>query len=173
MSSTGRRSLLLVPLVALLAGNGITGAVASPPAQASASASASASGTFTYLSSTFRHVRSDHGDKIIRLTATVSYTGTFRGRSTVLGKLILHANGTANFYDVETFAGTVKGVRGTVTFFLSGWTDRAGVVRATDVIVSATGKLDDLDGLLREVGTVPSPDGPAGTYTGAIRFSQH
>src|SRR6266540_4301142 len=128
------------------------------------------SGTFTYTSSTFNSIRSAGGNTIIDLTATVSYTGTFSGTSTVQGTLIIHADGSANFNDVETFTGTVSGVPGTVTFKLTGRNDSAGVIRATDAIVGATGELAGLHGVLTEVGTVPSLNGPAGTYSGQIQF---
>jgi hypothetical protein len=161
MSSTGRRLLLLLPLAALLAVACVAAAAASPPTPAS--------GTFAYLAATFNGVRSEGGNTIIDdLSASVSYTGTFSGTSTVQGTLILHADGTANFRDVETFTGTVNGVPGTVTFRLEGRTDRAGVVNATDAVVSATGALADLHGVLSLVGTVPSPNGPVGTYSGQI-----
>ncbi len=165
MSRTARIRLLLVSLVALLAVAGVSGAAASPPT--------SASGTFTYTSSTFNDVRSAGGNTIIGdLTATVSYTGTFSGTSTVQGTLILHPDGSANFHDVETFTGTVNGVPGTVTFNLAGtgsMAPPAGSFRGTDVIVSGTGGLANLRGVLSEVGTVPAPlPGPLGTYTGQI-----
>ncbi len=161
MSSTARVRLL-VSVVALLAVGGVTGAAASPPAPAS--------GAFTYTSATFNSIRSAGGNTIIDLTATVSYTGTFSGTSTVQGTLIIHADGSANFNDVETFTGTVSGVPGTVTFKLTGRNDSAGVIRATDAIVGATGELAGLHGVLTEVGTVPSLNGPAGTYSGQIQF---
>ena len=164
MFSKGRRFLLLVPLAALLAVVCVAGAAASPPTPAS--------GTFAYVAATFNGVRSEGGNTIIDdLSATVSYTGTFSGTSTVQGTLILHADGTANFRDVETFTGTVNGLPGTVTFRLEGTTNRAGVVNATDAVVSATGALAGLHAVLGLVGTVPSPIGPVGTYTGQIQPS--
>ena len=130
---------------------------------ASAAAPVAASGTFTYTSSTFNSIREAGGNVIIDLSATVSYTGTFTGTSTLHGTLILHANGAANFQDVETFSGTVNGVPGTITFRLQGRTDQAGVITATDSIVSASGGLAGLHGVLGEVATL-GPDGPIGTY---------
>jgi len=159
MSTTGRIRLLLVTLVALIAAVAATGAAASPPI--------AASGTFTYTSSTFNSIREVGGNLIIDLSATVSYTGTFTGTSTLHGTLILHANGTANFQDVETFTGTVNGVAGTVTFRLQGRTDQAGVITATDVIVSASGELAGIHGVLSEVATLEAA-GPVGTYSGEI-----
>jgi Protein of unknown function (DUF3224) len=75
----------------------------------------------------------------------------------------------ANFHDVEIFTGTVNGVPGTVTFNLNGSNDPTAALKATDTIVSATGDLAGLDGVLNEVGTV-GPNGPVGTYTGQIQF---
>ena len=156
MSRTAR--LLPVLPIAVLLGLG-TAAAASPPT--------SAQGTFTYLASTFDGVRVEGGNTIINnLRATVSYTGTFSGTSTLHGKLVLHADGTANFHDVETFTGTVDGVSGTVTLSLEGATNPNGVVNATDTVLRATGALTDLHGVLDLVGTVPSPSGPVGSYSG-------
>ncbi|TML05254.1 MAG: hypothetical protein E6G36_03260 [Actinobacteria bacterium] len=118
--------MLFAMLAAVALGAG-PGAAASPPTPAS--------GTFTYLSSTFDSMRSAGGNTIIDLSATVSYTGTFSGTSTLHGILIFHSDGTgaqfppwrANFHDVETFTGTVNGVSGTVTFNLNGSNDPTGV----------------------------------------------
>jgi hypothetical protein len=163
MSSTSRIRLLLVAVLALLAAVAPSGAAASSPI--------AASGTFTYTSSTFNSIREVGGNLIIDLSATVSYTGTFTGTSTLHGTLILHANGTANFQDVETFAGTVNGVPGTLTLRLQGRTDQAGVITATDVIASASGELAGLHGVLSEVATLGA-DGPVGTYSGEIVTGQ-
>ena len=156
--------VLLLTLVAVLALVGVTGAAASPPT--------SASGTFTTTSATFNNARSDGGNTIYDLTATVSYTGTFSGTSIVQGTLIFHADGSANFHDVETFTGTVNGKSGTVTFNLAGTgsvAPPAGSYQGTQAIVSGTGELANLHGVLKQVGTVPSAAvGPLGTYTGQI-----
>jgi len=157
-----RLCLLLVPLVAFLAVAGVTGAAASPPT--------SASGNFTTTSGTFNSIREAGGNLIIDLSATVSYTGTLTGTSTVQGILILRADGSANFHDVEVFTGTVNGVPGTVTFSLSGGNDAAGDYKATMAIVSATGELAGLHGVLRQAGSVQPPTGPSGTYSGQILF---
>lgn len=159
MSNTGRIRLLLVTILALLA------AVA--PGGAAASSRSSASGTFTYTFSTFNSVQKAGGNLIIDLSAAVSYTGTFTGTSTLHGTLVLHANGTATFQDVETFTGTVNGAPGTVTFRLDGHADRAGVITARDVIISATDELAGLHGVLSEVATLGA-GGPVGTYSGEI-----
>lgn len=153
--STAIALLLLI----VLAGKG---SAASPPT--------SASGTFTTTSATFNSIRSAGGNTIIDLTATVSYSGTFNGTSIVQGTLIFHADGSANFHDTETFTGTVNGVSGTVTFNLTGGSTPEGLYHGTEVIVSGTGDLANLHGVLRQVGTVPAPIGPAGTYTGQIHF---
>jgi hypothetical protein len=88
----------------VLAAIAASSAAASPPI--------SASGTLTYQSATFNSIRSAGGNTIIDLSATVAYTGTFNGTSTLHGTLILHPNGTANFHDIETFTGTVNGYLG-------------------------------------------------------------
>jgi hypothetical protein len=160
--------LFLLTLAAVLALVGVRGAAA---AQLT-----SASGTFTTTSATFNSARSADGNTIIDLSATLSYTGTFNGTSTLHGHLIFHPNGSANFRDVETFTGTVNGVPGTVTFNLTG-TGRAGptagsfVYEGTQAIVSGTGDLANLHGVLTQVGTVSdTAAGPFGTYTGEIHF---
>ena len=107
-------------------------------------------------------------DLIVDVSATASYTGTFSGTSTLHGILIIHADGSANFHDVETFTGTVNGVPGTVTFNLTGSNDAALAVHATATIVDAGGELAGLHGVLHEVGTVVFPTGPMGTYSGKI-----
>jgi hypothetical protein len=92
--------------------------------------------------------------------------------------LIFHTGGTgvqfppwrANFHDVEVFTGTVNGVPGTVTFNLNGSNDPAGAFKATQTIVSATGDLAGLRGVLRQEGTIGS-GGPIGTYTGQIQLN--
>jgi hypothetical protein len=157
------RAARLLPLlsIAVLLGLGTTAAAASPPM--------SAQGTFAYLASTFDGVRVEGGNTIIdNLSATVAYTGAFSGTSTLHGKLILHADGTANFHDIETFTGTVDGIPGTVTLSLEGATHPNGAVEATDTVLRATGALADLHGVLDLVGTVPSPSGPVGTYSGQL-----
>ncbi len=159
--NTRRLRLLLVPLV-VLAVVGVTGAAASPPTLAS--------GTVGNTASTFNSVRTAGGNLIIDLSATASYTGTFTGTSTINGILIVHANGRASFHDVEIFTGTVNGVPGTVTFNLNGSNDPALAVQATATIISATGDLVGLRGVLHEVGTVVLPAGPVGTYSGHIQF---
>ena len=161
MSTTGRVRLLLVTTVALLAAVAASGASASPPT--------AASGSFTYTSSTFNSVRPAGGNAIIDLSATVSYTGTFKGTSTVEGTLIVHADGSANFHDVETFTGTVNGVSGTVTFDLTGGNGPGFAnFHATDTIISASGGLAGLHGVLNWEGVTLGADGPVGTYSGEL-----
>ena len=156
-----RVRLLLVALVAVFAVAGVTGAAASPPT--------SVSGSFTTTSSSATSVRFDGGNLILEESGIVSYTGTFSGTSTFHGILIIHADGSANFHDVETFTGRVNGVSGTLTLNLNGRNDSTRAVQATDTIVSATGELAGLHGVLSEVGTVTGPPGPLGTYTGQIQ----
>jgi hypothetical protein len=153
--------IFLLTLVAVLALVGVTGAAAAPLT--------SASGTFTTTSATATSARSADGNTIIDLSATLSYTGTFNGTSTLHGILIFHPNGSANFHDVEIFTGTVNGVSGTVTFNLNGSNDASLAVHATDTIVDATGDLAGIHGVLHTVQTVLLPVGPVGTYTGQIQ----
>jgi Protein of unknown function (DUF3224) len=146
------------------------GAVAAPPTEAS--------GTFTTTSATFNSMREVGGNTIIDLSSTIAYTGTFTGTSAVHGLLIFHSDGVgpqfppwrANFHDVEVFTGTVNGVPGTVTFNLNGSSDPSGAIKATDTIVSATGELAGLHGVLSQVGKIETPSGPFGTYSGQIQF---
>ena len=160
MSTTRRLCLLFVPLAALLAAVATTGAAASPTP---------ATGTVGNTSATFNSVRTAGGNLIVDLSATASYTGTFSGTSTLRGILVIHADGSANFHDVETFTGTVNDVPGTVTFDLNGSNDSALVVHATATIVNASGGLAGLHGVLHEVGTVVIPTGPVNTYSGQIQ----
>lgn len=163
VSTRSWRFLLLISVAVALGAACVAGASASPPM--------SASGTLTYTSSTFNSITSAGGNTIIDLSATVSYTGTLSGTSTLHGILIFHPNGTANFSDIETFTGTVNGVPGTVTFNLNGHADPALNVSATDVVVDATGELAGLHGVLSESAVVPDKAvGPVGTYNGWLEF---
>ena len=146
----------------------VVAAIAAAPGVAPASPPAAVSGSYVYTDSWFESFRSAGGNAIIELHATVEYTGTFTGTSTVHGKLIAHADGSASFHDVEVFTGTVNGVPGTVTFNLAGSNDSALDVKITSTIVSATGGLEGLQGVLRLAGAVHFPEGPAGTYSGQI-----
>jgi len=139
-----RLRLLLVPLGVLVAIVATTAAAASPPTLAS--------GTVGNTSASFNSVRAADGNLIVELTATAAYTGTFTGTSTINGRLIVHADGSASFHDVEIFTGTVNGVPGTVTFELNGSNDAALEVQATATIIDASGELAGLHGVLHEVG---------------------
>jgi Protein of unknown function (DUF3224) len=160
MKTTRRLCLLLVPLAVLLVGAAATGATGSPPTQVS--------GTVGNTSATFNSFRPAGENLIVGVTATAAYTGTFVGTSTINGTLIIHADGSASFHDVEVFTGTVNGVPGTVTFALNGSNDAALAVHSTATIIDATGGLAGLHGVLHEVQTVVLPTGPVGTYTGHI-----
>ena len=155
-----RLRLLLVPLGVLVAIVATTAAAASPPTLAS--------GTVGNTSASFNSVRAADGNLIVELTATAAYTGTFTGTSTINGRLIVHADGSASFHDVEIFIGTVNVAPGTVTFELNGSNDAALEVQATATIIDASGELAGLHGVLHEVGTVVIPTGPVGTYSGQI-----
>jgi hypothetical protein len=162
MSTTGHARLLLLVAFVMLGAVAASGASASPPV--------TASGTFTYTSSTFNSIREAGGNVIIDLSATVSYTGTFNGTSTVEGTLIIHADGSANFHDVETFTGTVNGVSGTVTFRLTGGNGPGFMdFHATATIISASGGLAALRGVLNWEGVALDFAGPSGMYSGRIQ----
>jgi len=160
MSKSLRLRLPVVVLVVAAIGFSAGSAPASPPA--------TVSGSYVYTDSWFESFRSAGGNAIIELRATVEYTGTFTGTSEVHGKLIAHADGSANFHDVEVFTGTVNGVPGTVTLNLAGSNDSALNLNATSTIVSATGALAGLHGTLNLAGSVRIPQGPFGTYSGQI-----
>jgi hypothetical protein len=161
ISMQTRLRFILVSLVSMLVLLGSSLSAAAAPAT-------QVSGTFTMTSVTFSNVRVVGGNTMIDLHATIAYTGTFTGTSVVDGHLIIHADGRANFRDVETFIGTVNGVPGTVTWNLTGG-GQAPAYHGTQVITDATGDLAGLHGLLRQVGQVLDPlAGPFGTYTGEI-----
>jgi hypothetical protein len=156
-----RRSLCVAAAATVMASAIVTGASASPPQPIS--------GQLEYLSSTFNSVTTAGGNTIIDLSATVSYTGTFTGTSTLHGRLIIHPDGSANAHDVEVFTGTVDGVPGTVTLNLNLSSDPALVVTGKDVIVDASGQLAGLHGVLTVDAQVYDPlVGPIGTYGGQI-----
>jgi hypothetical protein len=160
MSKSLRLRLPVVVLVVAAIAFAADSAPASPPA--------TVSGNYVYTDSWFESVRSAGGNAIIELNATVEYTGTFTGTSTVHGVLIAHADGRATFHDVEVFTGTVNGVPGTVTLNVAGSNDAQLIVKATSTIVSATGGLAGLQGTLTLAGSVRVPQGPYGTYSGKI-----
>jgi hypothetical protein len=161
MRNTSRLRLLLVPLVAVVAAaTATTGAAAAPPTRVS--------GTVGNTSATFESIRAAGDNLIIELSATASYTGALVGTSTIKGTLIVHADGSASYHDVEVFTGTLNGVSGTITFNLNGYNDFDLAVHATATILDATGGLAGLHGVLHEVQTVVLPTGPVGTYSGSI-----
>jgi hypothetical protein len=160
MRNAKRNRLVLGSTAALVAVLGITAAAAATRMPAS--------GTVGNTSATFNSVRQAGGNLIADVTATATYSGTFTGTSTINGTLIIHADGSANYHDVEIFTGTVNGVAGTVTFNLNGSNDAALNAHATATIVDASGGLAGLHGVLHEVQTVVLPTGPVGTYSGQI-----
>ena len=163
MSTRKFSRMLLAPLLVVASLAWAPGASAAP---------LQASGTLTYTSSTFNSVRTVGGTTIIDLSATVTYTGTLTGTSTLHGQLIFHPNGRANFHDIETFRGTVNGVPGTVTFNLKGSSDPGLTVKASATVVDATGELAGLHGVLFESAVVlDTAVGPVGTYTGKLNHN--
>jgi len=160
MSNTLRLRLPVILVVVAAIGFSAGGAPAAPPSPVS--------GSYAYTDSWFESFRSAGGNAVIELNASVEYTGTFTGTSTVHGVLIAHADGRATFHDVEAFTGTVNGVPGTLTLNLAGSNDSELNVKITSTIVSATGALAGLHGTLNLAGSVRVPQGPSGTYSGQI-----
>ncbi len=79
---------------------------------------------------------------------------------------IFHDDGTASFYDIETFTGTVDGVEGVVTFYTSGGAGADGSYWGTAIVVAAAGGLAGLTGRVEAAGAVlDRARGPEGTYT--------
>ena len=160
-----------------LAGTVLAGlAAAALPLSPAQAAGGSASGTYQFLSADPGTARTA-GDHLVfdHLTATVAWTGTFTGTSTLTGRLVLRPIdggdpflGTANYHYTDVFVGTVNGVPGTMTLLEEGQTGRDGIVHSKDVVVSATGALAGLKGMVKGTGTVSGPTGPAGTYLGSV-----
>jgi hypothetical protein len=67
----------------------------------------------------------------------------------------------------RSVTGTVNGVPGSLTWNLAG-TNLTGEFDATAAIQSGPWGLSNLRGRLNEIGTVPGPPGPLGTYTGQV-----
>jgi hypothetical protein len=155
----------------------VTGlAVAAAPMSAAQAAGGNASGTYQFTGAAMPVPRTA-GDHLVLdgLTATVAWTGTFTGTSTLTGRLVLRPIdggnplfGTANYQYTDVFVGTVNGVPGTMTLLEEGQTGRDGIVHSKDVVVSATGGLVGLSGMVKGTGTVSGPTGPAGTYLGTV-----
>lgn len=160
MINPKRWALPLAAIAAVFSLAAATGAVGAPPT--------SVSGTVGNTSAIFNSIRSADGNLIIDVTATAAYTGDLVGTSTINGTLIVHADGSASYHDVEVFTGTVNGVSGTLTFNLNGHNDSELAVHATAAIVSSSGGLAGMHGVLHEVQTVVLPNGPVGTYSGQI-----
>ncbi len=160
MINPKRWRLPLAAIAAVFCLAAATGAVGAPPT--------SVSGAVGNTSATFNSIRSADGNLIIDVTASAAYTGDLVGTSTINGTLIVHANGSASYHDVEVFTGTVNGVSGTLTFNLNGYNDSELAVHATATIVSSSGGLAGLQGVLHELQTVVLPNGPVGTYSGQI-----
>ena len=163
MSLIGRLRLPLVPLVVLLAVAGVTVAAASPRT--------SATGSFSYKTFTPSSVRLVDGTTIIDYMLTSVWTGTFSGTSIAQGTLIIRADGSTFNRGCDTFTGTVNGVPGTVTLMEIGPGDSTSF-HSTDVIVSGSGDLANLHGVLTALGTVTPTGLPTATYTGRIHFAE-
>jgi len=159
MNLTVIRRLTLLAVVALVLGVGAP-AGASPPALVS--------GTYTYTDSYFESFRTAGSNVIIEVVASVEYTGTLTGTSIVRGTIVVHADGSANFRNVEEFTGTVNGAPGTLTLHIAGSNDATLNIRATSTITDASGSLTGLHGTLALAGSVRFPQGPLGAYTGRL-----
>lgn len=155
---------------------GLAATAVTPMASAAATSRTSASGTYKFVDATIPTPRMA-GDHVILegLTATVAWTGTFTGTSTLSGRLVLRPInggdpflGTANYQYTDVFVGTVNGVPGTMTLLEEGHTGTDGIVHSQDVVVSATGSLTGLTGMVKGTGTVSGPTGPSGTYLGNV-----
>jgi hypothetical protein len=159
MNLTVIRRLTLLAVVAFVLAVGAP-AGASPPALVS--------GTYTYTDSYFESFRTAGSNVIIEVVASVEYTGTLTGTSIVRGTIVVHADGSANFHNVEEFTGAVNGVPGTLTLRIAGSNDATLNIRATSTITDASGSLTGLHGTLALAGSVRFPQGPFGTYTGRL-----
>jgi hypothetical protein len=154
----------LLCLTLLIASLGVTGAAAAAPPIA-------ATGTFSN-SGDATSCRPAGGNTICEFDAeVVTFTGTFNGTAIGHNKLIVHADGSANFQGFYTFTGTVNGTPGTVTFQANGSGTFDLQFQATYVSISGTGALANLRAVLKQVGTVIEA-GPAGTYTGQIQLAE-
>jgi hypothetical protein len=157
--STIKRLGITAVIAVVLGAACVTGASATSPTPAS--------GTFTTASIlSFDLVRSAGGNDFIDVTGTTSWTGTFNGTSTDVGRLTFHANGDVNVHTTSTFVGTVNGVPGTVTLELIGRSVGVGF-HATETIISATGGLAGLHGVVTQEGIV-GDNGPVGMYSGQV-----
>lgn len=156
------RSLSMVTAV-LLAASAMTVAQAATPT--------GASGTFADTSCTLTNPQPVGNNTIFDITCDSTWTGTFSGTSVGTGTLMVNnANGTARSDAIQTFTGMVNGTPGTVTLTERAESNPIGGIRATDVILSGTGDLAGLQGVLHFAGTVPPCCLPAETYTGQIQF---
>lgn len=159
-----------------LALTGLVALAVAPMSPAQASTRATVSGTYQFVDASIPVPRTASDHLILDgLTATVVWTGTFEGTSTLTGRLVLRPIGdgdpflgTASYQYTDVFVGTVNGVAGTMTLLEQGHTGRDGIVHSKNVVVSATGGLAGLTGMVLGTGTVAGPNGPSGTYAGTL-----
>jgi hypothetical protein len=83
--------------------------------------------------------------------------------------MLNNANGTARSDVVETFTGSVNGTSGTITIDNSAESTPTGALRGTDILVSGTGGLTNVKGVLHEVGNILGPL-PGSVYSGEIQL---
>ena len=155
---------------------GIAALAVGPLAPVQAATRTTVSGTYQFVDATIPvpRVASDHL-VLDGLTATVVWTGTFEGTSHLTGRLVLRPIGngdpflgTANYQYTDVFVGTVNGVPGTMTLLEEGQTGKDGIVHSKNVVISASGGLAGLTGMVMGTGTVAGPNGPSGSYAGSL-----
>ena len=128
-----------------------------------------ASGKFTTTSTSVHSIMEDKFNEIINLSSAVTYTGTLEGTSALQGTLTIHRDGSADFRGVETFTGSVNEMPGTLTFEVVGDCDLYQGIRLTNTIMSGTGELASLYGVISKTG-ITKDNGPVGTYTGQVDY---
>ena len=162
------RLFVALTLLGLLLLTAVTGASAGPVGGVRA-ATTDTDGTFATTSANLANRRMVGDDTFNELTGTLAYTGRLSGTSVIRGDLIFHADGTASFYDIETFTGTIDGVPGVVTFYTSGGSGADGGYWGTEIVLTAAGDLAGRTGQVDTVGAVlDRARGPEGTYTVAL-----
>jgi hypothetical protein len=128
-----------------------------------------ASGSFITTSTTIHSVMDDKFNEVNDLSSAVTYTGTLEGTSALQGTLTIHRDGSADFRGVETFTGSVNEMPGTLTFEVVGDCDLYQGIRLTNTIMSGTGELASLYGVISKTG-ITKDNGPVGTYTGQVDY---
>jgi type II secretory pathway pseudopilin PulG len=113
-------------------------------------------------------VRLADGNTFLKTHENGKWTGTFSGKSTEDGKVVIHSSGAWSFKGTVSFEGVVNGKTGTLTMLAVGsrpdentdWTGKW-------VILSGTGDLANLRGQ----GTWSGPGAPAPEQWGDIYYA--